>query len=88
MTIAEPRSDRNGKVEPAPPETAWDNYDPELDAYSSWLLAIGWLHDRLVDELIADHDNRMPEDVGHVGAPIFWRIGASGLLLTVSPLRY
>jgi hypothetical protein len=46
-------------MEPAPPET---EYDPQLDAYSSWLLAIGELHDRMVAELVADHDNRMPED--------------------------
>jgi hypothetical protein len=66
MTSCEPRSDRNGKVEPAPPEMPsvppWDDYDPTLDAYSSWLLAIGWLHERMVDELIADHHNRMPEN--------------------------
>jgi hypothetical protein len=91
MTIADPRSDRNGKVEPAPPGTR-DGYPAELwpskhprddrdfvmlvhemgmpftriealaDAYRSWELAIEELHNLMVAELVADHDNRMPED--------------------------
>jgi hypothetical protein len=62
MTSCGPRSDRNGKVEPAPPEILPWNYDPNLDAYSSWLLAVEMLHNLMVKELVADHDNRMPDD--------------------------
>jgi hypothetical protein len=46
---------------PAP--VPWDDeYDPKLDAFSSWQLAIDWMHARMVAELIADYDNRLPED--------------------------
>jgi hypothetical protein len=68
MTIVAPRSDKERKVEPASPETKpiWyvgttPVYDPDLDGYASWLLAIGELHKRKIAELVADHDNRMPE---------------------------
>jgi hypothetical protein len=58
MTSCEPRSDRNGKVEPAPPEM---DHDPALDAYQSWLLAIDALHELVVADLISDHEDRMPQ---------------------------
>jgi hypothetical protein len=38
------------------------SYDPYANAIGCWNLAIDALHDRMVAELIADHDNRMPED--------------------------
>jgi hypothetical protein len=68
MTSNEPGCDRNGKVEPAPPETLFNEIKPWpftdvealADAYGSWLLAIETLHDRMIAELVADHDNRMP----------------------------
>jgi hypothetical protein len=64
MTNADPRSDKTRKVEPPSPETLLlgVTYDRELDAYNSWLLAVDELHDRMVAELVADHDPRMPED--------------------------
>jgi hypothetical protein len=39
-------------MEPPPPET----YDPAVDAYRSWLLAIDALHDLMVVALVADHE--------------------------------
>jgi hypothetical protein len=77
MTIAGSRSDKGRKDGTAPPEMLdkddcewfciqgnhWIpiDYDPAIDAYRSWALAIDELHDRMVAELVADHNNRMPQ---------------------------
>jgi hypothetical protein len=52
MTSAGPRSGETRKMEPPSPET----YDPTVDAYRSWLLAIDALHDLMVIALVADHE--------------------------------
>jgi hypothetical protein len=65
MTGNEPGSDKAGKMEPASPEMSVpprDDYDPAIDSYRSWQEVINELHDRMVAQLVADHDNRMPED--------------------------
>lgn len=60
MTSCESRSDKARKAEPASPRT---DYDPHLDAYASWLVAIEAMYERMVAlSLDDDHDNRMPED--------------------------